>query len=176
MSETGEILPRPTDTVGRFLYTISRFFSVIGGIVLCSIALVTAISVSGRYFLNAPIAGDYELVEIGTGLSVFLFLPFCQMVRENVIVDFFMSGAPERLKTFFDAIGCLLYGAIMVLMTWRLSYGGVDMYNTQETTGVLDIPRWLSFPVAIACLMLLIAVIIYTFSRDTKALISDETS
>ena len=56
-----------------------------------------------------PVPGDFELVAIGTGLAVFAFLPWCQMTRGNVLVDFFMSAAPVRAKTVCDVIGGVFY-------------------------------------------------------------------
>jgi hypothetical protein len=34
--------------------------------------------VIGRRFFNAPINGDFELVQMATAISVFSFLPYCQ--------------------------------------------------------------------------------------------------
>jgi len=81
---------RPTDPVGRMLYRIAKWLAIFGGIVLSAMALLTTASVIGRSIFLQPIPGDFELVAIGTGLAVFAFLPWCQIVRGNVMVDFFM--------------------------------------------------------------------------------------
>ncbi len=166
MSEPGQPHPRPADPVGRVLFAVTRIFALCGGLVLCAMALLTTVSVTGRSFLNAPVMGDFELIAVGTGVGVFLFLPYCQLVRENVIVDFFLSAAPFRVKAFFDTAGNLLYGVIIAVMTWRMSLGGVDFYNADQMTMILEIPRWWTFPAAILCLVLLLAVCIYTVVRS----------
>ncbi len=166
MSGLSPTQARPADPVGRALFAITRIFALLGGLVLCAMALLTTISVTGRYFLNAPVEGDVELIAIGTGVGVFLFLPYCQLVRENVIVDFFLSAAPFRLKAFFDIVGNLIYALIMVLMTWRMVYGGIGLYEVDEMTMILEIPRWSTFPAALVCLVLLVVVCFYTFVRS----------
>lgn len=168
MSDIGSSYARPTDAVGRALYSVTRAFALCGGFVLCSMAVLTSVSVVGRAFFNTPVTGDFELVAIGTGVGVFAFLPYCQLVRENVVVDFVLSNAPFRVKSFFDAVGGFTYGLIIVLMTWRTSLGGVDMYNANETTLILAVPRWWTFPLAVVCLVLLSVVCAYSVVRSVR--------
>lgn len=166
MAELPEQVARPTDQVGRVLFQLSRALALFGGTVILAVALMTSISVSGRFALSLPIPGDIELIEIGTSTAVFAFLPYCQLMRGNVIVDFFMTWAPTRVKTSMDALGSLFYLIVGSLLTWRLVYGGIDMYKYSEMTLTLGIPRWLSFPYATLCMVILIAVIIYTLGRS----------
>ncbi len=166
MSESDETTARPTDAVGRVLFGVTRIFALLGGLVLCAMALLTTFSVTGRFFFNAPVMGDFELIAIGTGVAVFAFLPYCHLMRENVFVDFFLSGAPFRVKSIFDTIGNLIYGFIIAIMTWRLTLGGMDLYSDDQMTMILEIPRWWTFPAALSCLVLLLAVCVYTVVRS----------
>ena len=168
MSETDVPQSRPTDPVGRVLYSITRGFALCGAFVLCAMALMTTVSVIGRAFFAAPVTGDFELIAVGTGVAVFAFLPYCQLIRENVVVDFFTSSAPFRVKSFLDAVGSLIFGLIIALMTWRTSLGGGDMLNSGETTMILELPRWWTFPLAVACLFLLFVVCVYTLARSIQ--------
>ena len=154
--------------MGRALFSVTRAFALLGGLVLCAMAVLTTVSVAGRAFLNAPVTGDFELIAIGTGVGVFLFLPYCQLVGENVVVDFFLDRAPFRVKAFFDAVGSLAFGLIIALMSWRTTLGGIDMYNVDEMTLILELPRWWSFPLAVVCLVLLLFVCLYTLARSIR--------
>ena len=64
MAEAGEPGARPTDPVGRVLFTITRIFAILGGLVLCGMAVLTTVSVTGRSFLNTPVTGDFELIVV----------------------------------------------------------------------------------------------------------------
>jgi len=168
MAEPKEEHNRPTDLVGRILFRVSRLFAIFGGFVLCAMAVLTTLSVTGRAAFNAPITGDFELIAIGTGVAVFAFLPYCQLVRENVIVDIFMSKTPFKWRTFFDLIGNFLYVVIIILMLWRLPLGGIDLYENDQMTLILEVPQWWTFPLAILCLILLLAVNVYTVIRSYR--------
>jgi TRAP-type C4-dicarboxylate transport system permease small subunit len=166
MSEGPNVTVRPADPVGRVLYSVSKWLAIIGGILLCLMALLTTLSVTGRSLFLAPVPGDFELVAIGTGLAVFAFLPWCQMTRGNVLVDFFMSPAPVRAKTVCDVIGGVFYLVIASLLTWRMIFGGLDMYNYAEKSMTINFPRWTTFPPSILMLGFLVIVIAYTIWRS----------
>jgi len=168
MAELLEQHTRPTDPVGRVLFQISRTFAIFGGLVLCAMALLTTISVIGRSAISMPVTGDFELIAIGTGVAVFAFLPYCQLVRENVIVDIFMSKTPFKARTFCDFIGNFFYVVIILLMLWRLPLGGIDLYDNDQMTLVLEVPQWWTFPLAVLCLILLLVVNIYTTVRSYR--------
>ena len=175
MAESLKQQTRPTDPVGRVLFQISRAFAVFGGFVLCAMALLTTISVIGRSAISMPVTGDFELIAIGTGVAVFAFLPYCQLVRENVIVDIFMSKTPFRARTICDLIGNFLYVVIIILMLWRLPLGGIDLYDNDQMTLILEVPQWWPFPLAILCLILLLVVNIYTAMRSYREVCENRT-
>ena len=166
MAEAGNGFPRPTDPVGRALYGIARWLAILGGVLLAAMALLTAVSIAGRAAFSAPVPGDFELVAIGTGIAVFAFLPWCQLTRGNVIVDFFMDRAPVRAKALCDALGGILYVALGALLTWRMVFGGIDMHRYAELSLTLNFPRWTTFPVSVLLLAFLIAVTAYTVYRS----------
>lgn len=168
MAEAQGTRSRPTDPVGRVLYDLSLWMAVAGGAVACGMALLTTVSVFGRYFFNLPVQGDFEIVAILTGVCAFLFLPYCQMTRGNVIVDFFLMRAPERVRSAFDTLGCLLYVVIAAILAWRSWLGFEDFRRSQETTMILEVPRWWTVPLAVACFALLVAVSAYTLVRSYR--------
>lgn len=166
MAEESRTTARPTDPVGRVLFRISRILAVFGGLILCGLAVLTAVSITGRAAFDAPVKGDFEFVAIGTGVAIFTCLPWCQMIRGNVIVDFFMYNAPVRAKTMCDAIGGLLYLVIGSLLTWRMFFGGIDMYNYSELTLTVNFPRWTTFPISVLLMTFLVVVTIYSIGRS----------
>ena len=157
---------RPTDPIGRWLFAISRGLAILGGVLLSAMAILASSSIIGRKLFSAPIPGDVELMAIGTGLVVFSFLPWCQITRGNVIVDFIMTKAPTRAKAFCDTLGALLYVVVGAILTWRLIYGGIDMYKYNEVSITVGFPRWTTFPVSVLMMAFLVVVTIYTVWRS----------
>jgi len=157
---------RPTDPVGRFLFRTSKVLAIFGGFLCFFMAIMVTVSVTGRYLFSSPIPGDYDLLAILTGCAVFAFLPYCQITRGNVLVDFFTVGMAPRGKALLDAIGTFSYLAIAILFTWRLVYGGIELYHSGEVLANFNFYRWWTVPLNVFCMIILIIVIAYTFARD----------
>lgn len=148
--------------IEKILTFLTRSLAILGGLCVLAMSLLILVNVIGRGFFSSSVQGHVELVEIMTGLSVFSFLPYVQMQRANVIVDFIMSGSSNRIKTLCDALGGIIYLVIGTILTWRLSYGGVDMYTYNEMTPSLAIPRWITFPYSFLCMVILITTVAFT--------------
>ena len=157
---------RPTDPVGRALFRISDILAVIGGVLCCAMAVLVTVSVTGRYLFSSPVPGDYDLLGVIGGCAVFAFLPFCQMQRGNIVVDFFTTGVSPRGKSVLDGIGSLLYLLIAVLFTWRLYFGAIELYETSEVLAVINFYRWWTLPFSLFCMVVLIAAIAHSLFRD----------
>ncbi len=148
--------------VPGWLVTLCRWFATIGGTALLAMMLMTVTSVALRSLLGWPIPGDFELVEVLSAITVFCFLPWCQIVGGNVLVDFFTMKAGPRVNHALEALGDLVYLAIGALLTWRLWYGAVDFHAYGEQTMVLRIPIWWSFVIAMPAMALLIVTTLFT--------------
>lgn len=151
-----------SDPIGRVLTPLARTFVILGGIVLTAAGILTVVSVIGRYFFNSPIPGDFELVEMACAVAVFSFLPYCQLKKGNVLVDFFTHNSSPRTKGILDSISALIYSGIVTLITWRLWVGGIDFFHTNEETVILQIPRAYVFIFIMPCMALLVVVTLYT--------------
>ncbi len=151
---------------GRALLKLCNLFAIGGGMVLLSLALMTVFSVVSRALFSAPVPGDFELVEIGCAISVFAFLPYCQMHHGNVVVDFFTLRTSKRIRDRLDSISSILFGGIALLLTWRVALGGYDMYRYGEETMILGLSRWWGFIPIVASLALLTLVCFYTAKRQ----------
>jgi len=152
--------------VARSVERLCGAFAMAGGLVLCAIALVTVFSVLGRKFFGGAIAGDFEVVEIGCAVAVSLFLPYCQLNKGNVIVDFFTLKTPPTVRRWLDALGCVLLTLVAMLMTWRLSAGGISLYSSNDQTMVLQVGTWWAFLVVVPSMALLSAVGVLTAVRS----------
>jgi TRAP-type C4-dicarboxylate transport system permease small subunit len=149
-----------SEVLEAVLLHVTGALAVFGGLLMTAGAVLTVVSVTGRYLFAAPINGNVEMVELASAAAVSCFLPYCQMKRGHVIVDFFTSAASDRLKAMLDTIAALLFAFCAGLIAWRLSLGGADMYRYNDQTMVLGIPTWISYAVmvpsfgllALACL------------------------
>lgn len=132
-------------------------WALLGGLVLFAIALMTAWSAAAGWLFGKPLPGDVELVEMLTAISVFMFLPYCQLTGANVTADLFTARASPRLVAWLTLLGAVVALAFSLLLLWRMSEGFLDYRQYVETTTILKIPIWVAYLPALASLALLAA-------------------
>ena len=101
----------------RILESLAKFCAILAGVLLTVITLMTCASLIGRNTIGVTLAGDFELTGVAAGAAIALFLPWCQVRRGNIIVDFFTAKATERTNGALDRFGALLFALAMALMT-----------------------------------------------------------
>jgi TRAP-type C4-dicarboxylate transport system permease small subunit len=135
---------------------VSGVIAILGGLLSIAVAILVVASVIGRRFFNAPINGDFELVQMGTAISVFSFLPYCQARRGNIVVDTFLTWLPRRAIDCVDAFWDLVYAGMMGLLAACLFTGALEHYRSGQTTMLLQIIVW---PALALCAILLCVLV-----------------
>ena len=160
---------RPLGRLVQAVLSLSRAWAILGGLVLVAMLLMTVLSVAMRATLGFPIPGDYELVEFGTALAAFAFLPYCHQAGGNVLVDVFTNRAPERFKRGLGALSSFALALIGLVLLWQMTKGGYDFYRHHDVTTNLELPRWWVFPPILISVALLALVALVRFAEDLRA-------
>jgi TRAP-type C4-dicarboxylate transport system permease small subunit len=126
----------------RLLEFLAKLCAVLAGVLMTVITLMTCVSLIGRNTVGWTIAGDFEISGFVAGAAVALFLPWCQLRRGNIIVDFFTARASAASQERMDRIGALLMAAVMALMTWRTAVGGFSAWGSKAGSMMLGVPEW----------------------------------
>jgi TRAP-type C4-dicarboxylate transport system permease small subunit len=129
----------------RMFAFLARACAVLAGVLLTVITLMTCASLIGRNTVGVTLAGDFELTAAVAGAAIALFLPWCQVQRGNIIVDFFTTGASASTNDRLDRLGALLLALVMFLMAWRSTVGGINAYTTHSGTMMLGFPEWVVY-------------------------------
>jgi len=127
------------------IYGVSRLLAWIGGAVLTLIAVMSVASITGRALTDfglGPVPGDFELVEAGTALAVFCFLPWCQLKRGHAMVDIMWRAYPPAMRKALEIFTELLNLVIWVVLIWRMGVSMLEYMENGETTFILQMPVW----------------------------------
>jgi TRAP-type C4-dicarboxylate transport system permease small subunit len=148
--------------VGYLLAWLARALAIFGGFVLLAMMALLVVSVGGRYLADSPVQGDFELVQIGCAICVTAFLPYCQLQRGHVIVDFFTMKLSARCKRWLDVLGGLVLAAAAALLAWRMALGAWGVKEAREASMILDLPVWWGYALMVPSFALLAAVALHT--------------
>ena len=144
---------------------LASAFAVLGGLVLVAMVLLVVVSVIGRALLALPVPGDFEIVAVGTGIAIFLFLPYCYLERGNVTVDILADHMPARARRALDVVASVVFALIAALFAWRMSLGLADTFFYGDITMIVGFPIWMAYPFAVASFLLLALAAGYTAVR-----------
>jgi TRAP-type C4-dicarboxylate transport system permease small subunit len=129
----------------RLLELLAKACAIAAGVLLTVITLMTCVSVIGRNTVGWTIVGDFELSGSAAGAAIALFMPWCQLRRGNIIVDFFTSKASARTHAALDRLGALLLGLAMAFLAWRSAVGGINAWDSGAGSMMLGFPEWVVY-------------------------------
>jgi TRAP-type C4-dicarboxylate transport system permease small subunit len=156
----------------RVLESLAKLCAILAGVLLTLITLMTCVSLIGRNTVGVTLVGDFELTGVAAGAAIAMFLPWCQVRRGNIIVDFFTAKAGERTNAMLDRFGAFLLGAAMALLAWRSSLGGLNAWNNNSGTMMIGFPEWIVYaamvpPLALTALIGLVQAV-RGFGREVR--------
>ena len=129
----------------NILQSLARLCAIAAGVLMTGITLLTCVSLIGRNTTGWTIVGDFELSASAAGAAVALFMPWCQVRRGNIIVDFFTTGTSALAQSRMDRFGALLMALVMALLAWRSTVGGLSAWKAQSGSMMLGFPEWIVY-------------------------------
>ncbi len=129
----------------KTLESAARMCAIAAGLLLTVITLITYASLLGRNTLGITVAGDFELTGVAAGAAIALFMPYCQIRRGNIIVDFFTAKLQPSSHAVLDRFGALLLALVFALVAWRTTLGGMNSFTTNSETQILGFPEWVAY-------------------------------
>jgi TRAP-type C4-dicarboxylate transport system permease small subunit len=133
----------------KALESLAKFCAVAAGVLLVAITLMTCLSLGGRNTTGWTIVGDIEITAAAAGAAVALFLPWCQVKRSHIIVDFFTAKASAQTNARLDRVGALITALVLGLMAWRSIVGGMNAWTSNEASMMLNLPNWIVYALMI---------------------------
>lgn len=130
------------------IYRLSRWAALVGGVVLVALMLMVVTSVAGRALMGVglgPVPGDFELAEVGMGIAVFFFLPWCYLSGGHARVDLLYTHTPKWVQRSIDAVSDGLMLLVWLVLSWKLGEGMLEKREYTETTFILQMPVWWAY-------------------------------
>lgn len=156
---------------------LERSLGVVAAILLVILVSITCIDVVGRYFLNAPLNGAFEMTEVLLVALVFAALPLATERREHVEVDLLAFALGEKANRALIAFGGLFTAAVFLTFAWRLWIHSAKAASDGAVTNALSIPLApFGYAAAIACVVSALLAILRGFFLPVDATATPTTN
>ncbi len=150
--------------------TVRKAENVLQGLavlLLLALMMVTVVDVVGRYFLNAPLSGAFEMTELILGALVFVSLPMVSRAGAHVEVDLLVSLLPARINKKLEQFSALVSALVLVGFSWRLGVLGVQQMDDGARSVSLEVPLPIfAFLGAVTCLLSAFLGVLREFTHD----------
>ncbi len=115
---------------GKALSALSAFACL----VLFAMMGLTFVDVLGRYLLNRPLPGAYEMIAFMMPLMIFAILPRVCYREDHVTVDLLEGLTPSPWHRWQGSAVNLLGAAVIGVLAWRLFIQAVDNGRNDEVS------------------------------------------
>jgi TRAP-type transport system small permease protein len=133
---------RAVRLVERGILGFSVLLNYVAAALFGLMVLFVAADVVGRYFFDKPIKGDYEFVEVATGLVISLSLAYALVVDQHVRINILTSRCSQRMQLLSDIL-CYFSGfAVFTVASWQTIVYANTLRITGLLIGVLPIPAY----------------------------------
>lgn len=154
------------DKADRMLDKVSKFFTLLSGIMILLMAFTAFYGVIRRYIFNSPEPYSYELSTMFLLWTFVLALAYVEKLDEHLRVDFFVVLLPKKCKLFMLNVVGPLFGLVFCsVLTWE--GWTVAMYSLEIGEKSMSIWAVPLFPVKIVipvgygllCIVLLLKIV-----------------
>jgi len=133
---------RVVKIIERGFIGFSAILNYIAAAVFGLMVVFVAADVIGRYFLSYPIKGDYEFVEVATGLVISLSLAYGLVIDQHVRINILTSRLSPRWQSFSDILAYFAGLLTFIVASWQTIVYGNSLRKTGLLIGVLPIPAY----------------------------------
>ena len=93
-----------------------------------------------RYFLNRPIVGSAELIEMMLVTVTFLAVAYTASEKGHISITLLISRFPQRAQAIIGIFTSLLSLGLVVLIAWFSVYRGNYLWESAHVSMVWSVP------------------------------------
>jgi TRAP-type C4-dicarboxylate transport system permease small subunit len=135
------------------LGTFSKWATVIAGVALVLMVLVSVVDIVGNKIFNQPLRGASEYISFLAVITISFAVAYSLISKVHVQVDVLTDKLPARFKASIELFIMLLSLALFVLLAWSSIKYGIELYRSNTLSMTQRIPLYpFVFAIAFACI------------------------
>ena len=130
-----------TRVVIKRFYSLTEVVMWFGYITVSGVVLIVFIDVCGRYFLNKPLPGAYESLQLAMTILYGVAVMYCTIKRGHVSIDLIINRFSRRTLIIMQGIFSFLAFGTWVMVAYQVYLYALYLLSKSETVGALYISR-----------------------------------
>ena len=108
--------------------------------ILFAMMTLTFVDVIGRYLLNRPVRGGFEVTELMLVVLIFAGLPLVSHANEHVTMDLIDQALTRRRRRGLDRVMHAIVAALFGFMAWQMTIKAGRISSYEDATEILHVP------------------------------------
>jgi TRAP-type C4-dicarboxylate transport system permease small subunit len=140
-------------------------------ILLFVMMMLTAADVIGRYLLDAPIPGGFEIVQYLMALVIFAGLPLTTAADSHLSVSLLSAALRGAVGRAHQIYVRLFSTVALVFIAWRMADEALILDQSEQVSGYLQFPLWpiaavMAALASLAVLVIVVKLVLAVLGRD----------
>ena len=158
-------------TPSRLWTIFDQALKTVMATLLFAMMTVTTIDVIGRYLLNAPVPGGFEIVQYLMAVVVFASLPLTTAADNHLSVSLVGDQLKGRARRVHRICVLTVSTVALVVIAWRMAEQAAILGRSQQISGFLQLPlapiAWvMSVLAALAAVVVLVKLAAAILGRE----------
>ena len=158
------------DWVQRFLLVLDS----LAVLMVLVMVMLTITDVSMRKFVDKPMTGVTEMVELALGVAFFFALPGVFWRCAHITMDIIDDHWPQW-RSSLQLVASVFNAVVLVVLVWHMWQPMLDVISFGDTSADLQIPKvWFMAPAWMGVLFSLLVVMLQMWMGTEPAAAQDE--
>jgi TRAP-type C4-dicarboxylate transport system permease small subunit len=163
-------------TLPRAVTLVARAMSIVAGLLLLGVILLTVADVVSRNARDRSIVGTVDIATMLLVAIAFLGLASAEAEGRHVVVELFESRFGARTRLVLSVVRTVLLIALALLLVWGLTEVLLSAVDRGETTNdILRLPTWPAKLVLLASFAMFFVVAVWKEVLTFTALRTERT-
>lgn len=152
----------------RVVAVVEDALNLVAALAIFALMLLGVAQITLRKFVNAPIVGYIDLVELSMATFAFLGAAYCQRLGAHIRMDMVIGSLRGRSVWLLEVVGTVIALIVVGVLVWFGWEHFLRSYQLGDTTIDAEYPVWpskLLVPVAFALWFLRLGLQLYGFLR-----------
>jgi len=126
----------------RWLFSIESSLTLLCGLFMLAIMLLSVVNILGRKFFNFPVPGFIDWMVQAVPIIAFLGIGYCQRLGNHIRMDMVVSKLKRRVLWLFELTSIIVMGAITLMLVYGSWNHAARAFNLGDSTIDINLPTW----------------------------------
>jgi len=126
----------------RWLFAIESSLTLLCGLFILAIMVLSVVNIIGRKFFNFPVPGFIDWMVQAVPIIAFLGIGYCQRLGNHIRMDMVVSKLKRRVLWLFELVSVIIMGVIALMLVYGSWNHAARAFNLGDSTIDINLPTW----------------------------------